>query len=190
MSAAFNLIDEPWLPVHRQSGVLEYIQPSRITDRIGEDPYVAFPWPRPDFNGTAHELLIGLLSTAAAPEDDDEWDDWWLEPPAADVLERRFSAVAHAFNLDGPGPRFLQDLDPLEGAEDKEVATLLIDTPGAQTLRNNADLFVIGRIRTPTNAVLPPEAIRSVEASRTSNSRRHQLSTVAGARRSEQGRAS
>ena len=142
MSAAFNLIDEPWLPVRRRTGAVEYIQPWRITDRIGEDPYVAIAWPRPDFNGAAHEFFIGLLSTAASPEDDDKWDDWWLEPPSTDVLQRRLSAVAHAFNLDGPGPRFLQDLDPFEGAEDKEAATLLIDTPGAQTLRNNADLFV------------------------------------------------
>ena len=36
----------------------------------------------------------------------------------------------------------MQDLDPLEGADDKEVDALLMDAPGAQTLRNNADLFV------------------------------------------------
>ena len=142
MSSAFNLIDEPWLPVRRRSGAMANIEPWRITDGIRDDPYVAFAWPRPDFNGAAHEFLIGLLSTAAAPDDDEEWDDWWQEPPSADVLERRFSAVAHAFNLDGPGPRFLQDLDPLEGAEDKGIAALLIDTPGAKALRNNTDLFV------------------------------------------------
>ena len=130
------------MPVRRRSGAVERIQPWRVTDRIAEDPCVAFAWPRPDFNGAAQELLIGLLSTAAAPKDDDEWDDWWLEPPSPEEIERCFSAVAHAFDLGGSGPRFLQDLDPLEDAEDKEVATLLIDTPGAQTLRNNADLFV------------------------------------------------
>ena len=138
----FNLIDEPWLPVRRRSGAVEYIQPWRIADRMGEDPCVAFAWPRPDFNGAAHEFLIGLLSTAAAPADDEEWDDWWLEPPSADALRRRFSKAVHAFELDGSGPRFLQDLDFLEGTEDKQAAALLIDSPGAQTLRNNADLFV------------------------------------------------
>ena len=121
---------------------MECIQPWRVTDRIEKDPYVAFAWPRPDFNGAAHEFLIGLLSTAAAPENDDEWDEWWIEPPSPEALERRFSTVAHAFELDGAGPRFLQDLDPLEDTEGKGIATLLIDTPGAQTLRNNADLFV------------------------------------------------
>ena len=142
MPEVFNLIDASWLPVRRRSGAVERIPPWRVNDRIGEDPVVAFDWPRADFNGAAHELLIGLLSTAAAPEDDDEWEDWWREPPKPEILRERFERVAHAFDLDGPGPRFLQDRDPLEGAEDKEIAALLIDAPGVQTLRNNADLFV------------------------------------------------
>ncbi len=139
---AFNLIDEPWLPLQRRSGEIERVQPWRINDRIDEDPFIAFAWPRPDFDGAAHELLIGLLSTAAMPASEEAWADEWLDPPAPDVLERRFSTVAYAFDVDGDGPRFLQDIDPLEGAENKDVAALLIDAPGAQTLRNNADLFV------------------------------------------------
>jgi len=138
----FNLLAEPWLPVRRRSGAIERIPPWRITDRIAADPFVAFAWPRPDFNGATHELLIGLLSTAVAPADDEEWEEWWCDPPTPDVLESHFSAISHAFDLDGPGPRFLQDIAPLDDAESKKVAALLIDTPGAQTLRNNADLFV------------------------------------------------
>ena len=138
----FNLITAAWLPVRRRSGAVEHIQPWRVTDGIAEDPFVAFAWPRPDFNGAAHEFLIGLLSTAAAPGDDEEWEDWWQTPPAPGILEERYARIAHAFDLDGPGPRFLQDLDPLEDAENKEIAALLIDAPGAKTLRDNADLFV------------------------------------------------
>ncbi|MDE0456273.1 MAG: type I-E CRISPR-associated protein Cse1/CasA [Chromatiales bacterium] len=138
----FNLIDEPWLPVRRRGGGVEHIPPWRITDGLAEDPIVAFAWPRPDFNGAAHELLIGLLATTAASEDDDAWEDWWFEPPEPDILGSRFAAVSHAFDLDGPGPRFLQDADPLDDVESKDIAGLLIDTPGAQTLHNNADLFV------------------------------------------------
>ena len=138
----FNLLAEPWLPVQRHSGAVVHICPWQITDRIAEDPFVAFAWPRPDFNGATHELLIGLLSTAVAPADDEEWEDWWYDPPTPDILKSRIPAISHAFDLDGPGPRFLQDVDPLDGAADTEVAALLIDTPGAQTLRNNADLFV------------------------------------------------
>ena len=138
----FNLIHAPWLPVRRRSGIVELISPWRITEQIDEDPFVAFVWPRPDFNGAAHEFLIGLLSTAAAPAHNDEWEDWWLDPPAPDNLKEHFATVAHAFDLDGPGPRFLQDLDPLDDAKEIEAAALLIDAPGAQTVRNNADLFV------------------------------------------------
>ena len=138
----FNLIHEPWLPVRRRSGDVDAIQPWRITEGIEDDPCVAFAWPRPDFNGAAHEFLIGLLATVAAPDDDDAWKQEWLSPPSSEVLRERFSTVAHAFDLDGTGPRFLQDLDPLEGDKEKPISGLLIDTPGAQTLRNNADLFV------------------------------------------------
>ena len=138
----FNLLAEPWLPVQRRSGAVVHICPWQITNRIAEDPFVAFAWPRPDFNGATHELLIGLLSTAVAPADDEEWEERWYDPPTPDILKSRISAVSHAFDLDGPGPRFLQDVDPLDDAADTEVAALLIDTPGAQTLRNNADLFV------------------------------------------------
>ena len=142
MPHGFNLIDASWLPVRRRSGAIERIAPWRINDRIGEDPIVAFAWPRPDFNGAAHEFLIGLLSTAAAPEDDDDWEYWWWEPPKPEILRERFAQVARAFNLDGPGPRFLQDLDPLEDGKEKEVAALLVDAPGEDTVKKNADLFV------------------------------------------------
>ena len=141
-SAVFNLVDEPWLPAQRRSGAVERIPPWRVNDGIADDPFTGFAWPRPDFNGAAHEFVIGLLSTAAAPADDDEWEEGWMTPLAPEALRERFARVAHAFRLDGPGPRFLQDLDPLDGAEHKNVAALLIDAPGAQTLRNNADLFV------------------------------------------------
>ena len=124
------------------AGVVEWVEPFRVTDGVGDDPFVAFAWPRPDFNGAAHEFLIGLLATAAAPENEDAWEDWWSAPPAPEILGDRFETVAHAFTLDASGPRFLQDQDPLDGAEEKAVAALLIDAPGAQTLRNNADLFV------------------------------------------------
>ena len=36
----------------------------------------------------------------------------------------------------------MQDLDPLEGAKIEHVGALMMDAPGAQTLRHNADLFV------------------------------------------------
>ena len=139
---SFNLITTPWLPVRRRSGDIERIPPWQINDRISENPIVGFAWPRADFNGAAHEFLIGLLSTTTPPADEDAWNDWWAQPPMPNALQERFEPYAYAFDLDGAGPRFLQDHDPLEDAESKDIAALLIDAPGAQTMRNNADLFV------------------------------------------------
>ena len=141
-ATVFNLIEEPWLPARRQSGAIEQIPPWFITDRLFKDPFVAFAWPRPDFDRAAQELMIGLLSTAAGPKDETEWEDQWQEPPTPEYLRMRFKKVSSAFNLNGPGERFMQDLEPLELGKQQKVAALLIDAPGEQTLRNNVDLFV------------------------------------------------
>ena len=137
-----NLLRDAWLPVKRRSGTVEQISPARLTEGIADDPVVASAWPRPDFNGAAQEFVIGLLATTVAPQDDREWLRWWDSPPSPSELATRFSHVEHAFNLDGPGPRFMQDLNSLHGASEKRIASLLIDAPGTETLRNNADLFV------------------------------------------------
>ena len=140
---AFNLIDEAWMPMRRRSGSVEAVPPWRVTDDVDEDPFVGLAWPRPDFNGAAHEFLVGLLATAAAPDDDDKWAAGWNEPPSPEELRCRFSKVRHAFELDGVGPRFLQDRDPLEErGRRKGVSALLIDNPGDSTVKKNADLFV------------------------------------------------
>ena len=138
----FNLLHEAWLPVRRRSGAVTHISPAGITDGLADDPIVAFAWPRPDFNGAALEFAIGLLSTAAAPRDEDGWATWWRDPPPPAVLEEHFEHLAGTFALDGPGPRFMQDLDPLEGAKSKPVESILIDAPGEQTIKHNTDLFV------------------------------------------------
>jgi CRISPR system Cascade subunit CasA len=103
---------------------------------------VGFAWPRADFDGAAHEFVIGLLATAAAPVDDDAWLDGWEQPPTAEHLQSAFAQVAHAFALDGDGPRFLQDMDALPDAELGPIGGLLIDMPGENTIKKNADLFV------------------------------------------------
>ena len=84
----------------------------------------------------------GLLATAAAPVDDEEWLAWWEVPPAPELLRERFAEFADAFVLDGDGARFMQDADALEGAVEVEAGGLLIDAPGENTVKKNADLFV------------------------------------------------
>ena len=142
--ACFNLIDAPWLPLRRRDGTVEWRPPWAVTEGVaGSNPFVGFAWPRADFNAAAHEFLIGLLATAAAPSDEDAWIDHWEAPPTPDVLAGRFSGIAHAFDLDGEGgPRFGQDLADLVDGKAKGAAGLLIDAPGEITLKQNKDLFV------------------------------------------------
>lgn len=137
----YSLIHERWLPVRRESGAAERIAPWQITDRYAADPVVALAPPRPDLAGGLTEFLIGLLQTACAPSDDDAWFDWWEQPPPPERLREAMVAVEHAFLIDGDGPRFMQDFDELDG-EAVPIGQLLIDSPGANALRRNTDLFV------------------------------------------------
>lgn len=144
---AFNLLTAPWLPVRRRSGNQEWIRPTQVTDRLAEDPVVGFAWGRPDFDAAAHEFIIGLLATALAPPEDD-WKDYWQAPPSPEKLDAAFAPWTPCFNLDGDGPCFMQDMDPLEDAEQKDISGLFIDAPGEKTLKDNTDHF-IKRGRTP-----------------------------------------
>ena len=133
-----NLIHDPWIPVERKSGATEYIAPHQISD----PDVLRLAAPRPDFNGALLQFLIGLLQTVCPPGDHDQWVDWLdEETPEPDVLKEHFCKYAHAFELKGDGPRFMQDFSPLQGDE-KPISALLIDVPGAQTLRENKDHFI------------------------------------------------
>lgn len=136
-----SLLDRAWLPVRRASGERDRIRPAQLPVGIDDDPIVAFDWSRPDHDAASRELMIGLLSTACFREVVDVWADWWQEPPEAGVLDDRFASVEQAFLLDGSGSRFLQDLEELDG-DPVPAAALLIDSPGANALRKNIDLFV------------------------------------------------
>jgi CRISPR system Cascade subunit CasA len=137
-----NLVTDAWLPVKRASGRRDVIRPAQIVEGIAEgDPVVSPDWPRADFRIATLEFLIGLLSTAAPPKDHSDWCDGWHEPPTPALLDGAFAPIAHAFSLDGPGPRFLQDFEDLSG-EPEPVERLLIEAPGEATVRKNTSLLV------------------------------------------------
>lgn len=141
--SSLNLINDPWLPVRRSSGGREWIAPWALTDGHDSDPIVALDAARPDFQGALAQFLIGLLQTAAAPDAQrgTDWDEWLEVPPPPQRLQELFSPYADYFELGGEGPRFLQDFDELDD-DPKPVASLLIEIPGANTLRNNTDHFI------------------------------------------------
>jgi CRISPR system Cascade subunit CasA len=138
---SFNLIRDPWIPVITRSRQRRTIRPAELTRDLASDPIVEIGWPRADLRAATLEFLIGLLTTACVPEGDDDWRGWWDDPPSPEDLAARFEPYASAFDPDGDGPRFLQDRGDL-GDELSSVAGLIIDQPGANTEKNNADLFV------------------------------------------------
>ncbi len=130
-----NLISDLWIPVRRTDGTRQTIAPWQMAD-----PGIAFPdWPRPDLNVACLELLIGLVFLADPPADDEEWEA--RQAPDPDRLRDRLAPFAPAFDLLGDGPRFLQDMEPLEG-EPNPPDMLFIDSAGGNTAKNNADLMV------------------------------------------------
>lgn len=139
-----NLIVDKWIPIRRYRGGRELVAPWQITDQHDADRIVALDAPRPDFNGTLTQFLIGLLQVACPPQqqDDGDWIDWLEVPPTPEQLRECFTRYESAFNLDGDGPRFMQDFELLEVKEQESVAALLIEAPGGNTLKNNADHFI------------------------------------------------
>lgn len=132
---SLNLISDPWIPVICSDGARRIIAPWQMA----EPGILAPDWPRPDLNIACLELLIGLVFLADPPADIYDWRSRRAPDPAR--LREKLAPFAPAFDLLGDGPRFLQDLEPLEG-EANPPDMLFIDSAGANTARNNADLMV------------------------------------------------
>ncbi|MEW6041434.1 MAG: type I-E CRISPR-associated protein Cse1/CasA, partial [Elusimicrobiota bacterium] len=140
-----NLIDDKWIPVRRKNGEKIKIAPWQITEGIGTDNKITeLAAPRPDFNGALIQFLIGLLQTTCTPENPGEWRKWLNEPPTPDELKKRFETVKYAFNLDGDGPRFMQEVGLIKEKKqnNKTIDEMIIDMPGEQTLKLNKDHFI------------------------------------------------
>ncbi len=135
-----NLMNDPWIPVRCADGHTRRIRPHELT--MTDNLVVALDAPRPDFNGALAQFLIGLLQTVCAPVDEEQWEEWLWSPPTPETLAQHFAPLAHCFQLDGDGPRFMQDFDINMEGNVKPIAALLIDAPGEKTLEKNRDHFV------------------------------------------------
>ena len=137
-----NLINDAWISVRRKDGTIQLIAPWQITEDNGE-AYVEIATQRPDFNGALIQFLIGLVQSTLAPENSQKWRQYLRTQPSPNELKEIFKSVEHAFNLDGDGPRFMQDLE-LDVKELKgiPISNLLMESPGEQTIKSNKDHFV------------------------------------------------
>ncbi|MBK6585346.1 MAG: type I-E CRISPR-associated protein Cse1/CasA [Gammaproteobacteria bacterium] len=133
-----NLIDSPWIPVRRKGGAQDWISPLMISD----PDIVALDAVRADFNGALAQFLIALVQSTTPMDSLSEWEDLFEVPPDGTTLATWFAPLNAAFEFDGDGPRFMQDLT-LERTEAlKPIAALLLETPGEQALKFNTDHFV------------------------------------------------
>ncbi|WP_018719694.1 type I-E CRISPR-associated protein Cse1/CasA [Arhodomonas aquaeolei] len=148
-----NLIDDPWLPFRRRDGSIVYGPP----EVIGDPDVIDVAPARADFRGAAWQFLIGLVQTASAPANHGEWGRLWREPPSPEALRQRFETYRAAFGLLGDGARFMQDFQLPDKAKITTVASLLIESPGEQGLKQNTDHFVkrgVGEVLCPACAAL------------------------------------
>ena len=137
MTEPYALPVEAWLPVATADGSRRFIP---IRDIAGPD-ILRIDTGRADCDISLTEFLIGLLAISMAPEQDRDWVKRFHAPPSPDEIDAAIRPFADALVLDGPGPRFLQDFEVLQG-EAVPVSSLLMDQPGANTLKDNADHFV------------------------------------------------
>ncbi|KUI98085.1 type I-E CRISPR-associated protein Cse1/CasA [Vibrio sp. MEBiC08052] len=133
-----NLLQQPWLPFRMRDGTEKVL----ALTSIGDPDVVDFALPRADFQGAAYQFTIGVLQTAFAPQDAAEWRERFRQSPSVTQLQAVFEPMAHAFDLLGDGPLFMQDLDPLDDQKPTPVSALLIEAPGANGIRHNTDHFI------------------------------------------------
>jgi CRISPR system Cascade subunit CasA len=137
---AFNLIRDAWIPLIGEGGAAQRVRPAEVVACTLSGARVS--WPRADFAGACWEFLVGLVQVSdLLPADDTVWEALWEAPPDLAVVDAALAPLAKVFDLDGPGPRFLQDAS-IAGEKPSGIATLLIDNPGDNTLSRNMDIFV------------------------------------------------
>jgi len=135
----FNLLQDPFFPVVTRTGARRWSTFPELA-AAGDDEPVDFDWPRADFNIAALEFALGVATLAFQPLKASDWLRLWNDPPGPEATRDALAPFVHAFALDGEGPRFLQELDGLDG-ETNPIEALLIDTPGANGQKKNADVL-------------------------------------------------
>jgi CRISPR system Cascade subunit CasA len=134
-----NLITDSWLPVQLDNGTTSFIAPYEIANSEVVDININ----RADFKGALYQFLIALLQLSIAPEDDDELFELLETPLAVEKMQQEFLKFKDHFNLlaDISKPAFMQDLTLNEG-EPNSIASLLIEYPGDNAIKNNTDHFI------------------------------------------------
>lgn len=133
-----NLLTATWLPLRLTDSTIHTLPVQAIT----RPDVLDVAMPRMDFQNAAYQMLIGILQTLYAPQSIIEWEDRFRNPPNSETFQKALNQGAHAFQVIGDAPLFMQDFEPLNEAKDTPVSGLLIDEPGGNTLKENKDIFI------------------------------------------------
>lgn len=130
------------MPVKRRDETKAIIAPWQITEGIESgNPINELDSPRPDFNGALIQFLIGLVQTTMSQMSERAWKNVLKNPPSPGDLKSAFEKVSCAFELNGDNARFMQDYDLAED-EESQIDELLVEMPGENTIKKNADHFL------------------------------------------------
>lgn len=134
-----NLLAESWIPVRAADGQRVWIRPCQLS----HPAWVAFDADRADFNGALAQFAIALLQSSMAPKSVARWKRLLATPPDEAALQAAFEPHAAAFELDGDGPRFMQDFDLCVNEEEPVgISGLLIDSTNEHFVKPNQVRFV------------------------------------------------
>lgn len=123
-----NLIIDKWLPVKRQSGLIEEISPIELTGNYEHDPVVDMVVPRSDFRNCLYQLLIGVMQVIVNPTKEQQWIDLWDNPLTTAELKDKFNKYEECFVIDSLGCAFMQDYK-LEDYKEESLKNLFIELP-------------------------------------------------------------
>ena len=135
-----NLLTDTVIPVVRQDGSHDTISVSQLAETA--NPVMQLAWPRSDLRNATMEFLIGVMTTALNPTSELAWKYHMENRLSVSELKDKLASLVPFFNLDGSGPRFMQDHDPHMTGTFNPISSILIDTPGENTKKNNADVFI------------------------------------------------
>src|SRR5258705_13093048 len=129
MPEPYSLAGHAWIPVALSNGQRVFVRPCDIAEPYDGQIILRIATGRADCDISLTEFLIGLLAVTMAPPGPIAWKKRYRKPPTRGELGSAFAPLETALNLDGDGPRFFQDLEPLEG-EPNGIDALFIDAPG------------------------------------------------------------
>ena len=151
-----------------------------MTSGIDDDPIIRIDSPRPDFNGSLIQFLIGVTQVSMAPEDEDGWRDLRSDPPDESDLITAFQPFEEAFELGGDSFRFMQD-PSVKGTDRWLIDSLLIEMPPSDMAgKDNRDLFVK---RSTVQAICPEcaaQALYTIQTNSPAGGRGHMTSMRGG----------